>query len=93
MQNYKMKKLHHFFLINIFKNEHKETVKVKKIVQRVALYKQGLSYTFSGAKLAIILVLLVVTIILIRGHVKMENEIVPTRPRSDLSKISYPECN
>lgn len=93
MQNYKMKKSHHFFLINIFKNEHKETVKVTKIVQRVALYKQGLSYTFSGAKLSIILVLLVVTIILIRGHVKMENEIVPTRPRSDLSKISYPECN
>lgn len=93
MQNYKMKKLHHFFLINIFKNEHKETVNVKKIVQRVALYKQGSSYTFSGAKLAIILVLLVVTMILIRGHVEMENEIVPTRPRSDLSKISYPECN
>lgn len=30
MQIYKMKKLHHFFLINILKNEHKETVKVKK---------------------------------------------------------------
>lgn len=71
----------------------KKLWKLKKIVQRVALYKQGSSYTFSGAKLAIFLVLLVVTMILIRGHVEMENEIVPTRPRSDLSKISYPECN